>query len=330
MIVTATLLAALALCMAGSFFFSGVEIGTYCLNRVRLRVRNQRGDPAARRLVGLLERPERLVITALIGTNVVDYLATVILVALLVRAGVSHTLTELYATLIGTPLVLMLGGIVPKDIFRRHPDRLMYALSLPIVACQRAAEVTGLVWLFHAIPAWLSRAIDPQGGARPDDALPRARMRAMLHEGAARGGLSAFQRDTIERIMHASQVPVGRVMVPTSRAALVPIDISRDDFLRIARMAHFSRLPVYRGASTNIVGVVSVYDVLTDESARPPIEHAREALFLNVTDTVPIALVRLQQSRQFMAIIRDRRGQTVGLLTMKDLAEEIVGELEVW
>ncbi len=309
---------------------SGAETGVYSLNRVRLRVRAERNDPEARRLAALMTHPESLVATALLGTNVMDYLVAACVTAVLLRATVSSGGAELYATAICTPLVLVLGGIIPKDWFRRDSDRLMYRLAFPLQAALALVRITGLAALLNLLSRRLMRLSDPERAARGDNVLPRARMLGLLQEGAVRGGLSRFQRDVIERVLNISNVRAGGVMIPLARVASVPVDVSRDDFLRVARMAHFSRLPVWRGQPGNVVGIVNVYDVLTEERPVPLAEHVRPPLVLGPADSVPAALVRLQQGRQAMAIVRGRAGQCIGILTVKDLVEEIVGDLEAW
>ena len=138
------------------------------------------------------------------------------------------------------------------------------------------------------------------------------------------------EKDMLERVMNLSRVRLSNVMVPRRRAAIVPIDIPRADLLRIARMAHFSRLPVYRDDPRRIVGIVNVYHVLTDEQERPIAEYVSETTSLRASETVPGALVKMQQARQVMAIVVDRAGNCLGLFTIKDLVEEIVGDLEAW
>ncbi|MBU0641162.1 MAG: DUF21 domain-containing protein [Planctomycetes bacterium] len=324
------LLAGLIAALALSAFCSGTETGIYCLNRVRLRLLSDREEPAARRLAGLMERPQELVIAALLGTNIADYCATVCVTALLLRSVASESAAELYATAILTPLILVFGGIMPKDWFRRDSDRLMYRLALPLAVFARLIRATGVVWLLRQLTRTLVRRIDPRHAAQEASLLPRARTLRLLHEGAARGGLTLFQRETIERVMNISQVRVGSVMIHRQRAATVPIDIGRDDFLRIARMSHFSRLPVWRDDPKRVVGIVNVYDVLSDDEQHAPADLLREALFLQPADSVPAALLELQQARQAMAIVRDRFDNCIGILTVKDLVEEIVGDLEAW
>lgn len=330
MIETCAVLVACAAAVLLSALFSGAETGTYCVNRIKLRIEAERGKRGARRLARLMERPEEIVITTLVGTNVADYLVAVCIAWLLLRAAVSPSLVEVYTTAIGTPLVLVFGGLLPKDWFRRNADWLMPALAEPIAWARRLVRYSGVLWLLREWTHLLIRRLDPKRAAGEAEVLPRARTLSLLREGAVRGGLSAAQREMIERVINISKVPLVKIMIPRARAAVVPASIPRDDLLRIARMAHFSRLPVYRNDPRRIVGIVNVYDILTDAQRRPVADHIRPAVFLRADETVPAALVRLQQGHQPMAIVTDASGDFLGLFTMKDLVEEIIGELEAW
>jgi putative hemolysin len=250
--------------------------------------------------------------------------------ALLLQSAAARNLAEVYATAVLTPLILVFCGVIPKDWFQRRADQLMYPLALPLTGCRRVVRWTGLIWVLSRLTDHLTRWIDSSGVAAETDLLPRARIRRLLSEGAVSGGLSAFQRDTLERVMNISRVRLANIMIPRRRAAIVPIDIPRDELLRIARMAHFSRLPVYRDDPRRIVGIVNVYDVLTDEQEKPIAEYVRPVTALPATDTVPAALLKLQRAREVMGIVTDRAGSCLGLFTMKDLVEEIVGDLEAW
>lgn len=326
----AGLLLGLLLAVAASAFFSGAETGVYSVNPVRLRVRAEHHDAAARRLARLMERPDEMVITALLGTNVADYLASALLAALILRSSASEALTEVYATAILTPVILVYGGIIPKDLFRRENDWLMYAIATPLGWARKAAGATGLVWALRTLTQRLTAWLDPAHAAVSAEALTRVRVRRMLAEGAVRGGLSAFQRDTLERVMTLRDVRVADVMTPRERSAMVPEGISRDDLLRITRMAHFSRLPVYRDDPRRVVGIINVYDVLMDEEKRPIAEYIGPAVFVEHDSTVSAAILKLQETRQGMAIVRNAAGDGIGLFTMKDLVECIVGELQDW
>jgi CBS domain containing-hemolysin-like protein len=277
-----------------------------------------------------MRQPEEVVITMLLGTNVADYLATAFTAALLLHLAVAESLAEVYATLIVTPLILVFGGIIPKDWFRREADWLMYRLALPVEICVRLARATGFVFLLRGLTHLLVRWIDPAHVEAQRSVLPRAQALRLLREGAVHGGLSKLQRDLMDRVVNLSHTSVSSVMVPRSRAALVAKDIPRGDLLRAVRMAHFSRLPIYDGSPTTIIGILNVYDVLTDTDERPIEVHMHEPFRLPASDSVAKALVRMQQARQVMAIVEDAQGRCVGLLTVKDLVQQIVGYIEQW
>jgi putative hemolysin len=331
MITIGLLALGLLLALAASGFFSGTEMGIYSLNGVRLRVHAERGDGAARRLLPLMDRFESLVVTTLVGTNIADYLAAAFTTAALLHLSFADSRAELYATLIVTPALLVFGNIIPKERFRRDADRLMFACSLPLTVWTRIVSLTGLPWLLSRLSRVLIAWLDPRRtAAAAREVLPQARMLELLREGASRGGLSVFQQDTFARVMSLSDTPVARVMVPRPRAATIPVDLARDDLLRIARMAHFSRLPVWKADPTRVIGLVDVFDVLADNHARPVAEHVREVIRVRPDDSVLTALRKLQQAREVMAIVCDRRGRCMGLITIKDLVEEIVGDLPAW
>jgi CBS domain containing-hemolysin-like protein len=274
-----------------------------------------------------MQRPEDLVITTLAAANVGDYIVSASSVALCLYFGASEAWAEVWATLVGTPIVLVLGGILPKDLFQRESDRWMYVLATPLTWTTRALQVIGLIGLLRGIGRLLLRWIEPGRSLSEDVLLPRARVQRMLIEGAAAGGLSKFQRESLERVMDMSQLRVRNFMAPRERCAIVSIDMPRDDLLRIARMAHFSRLPVYRGDPRNVVGLINVYDVLMDDQPRPLRDYVRDILQVPPTETAATALLKLQQQRQIMAAVVDGWGRCQGIFTIKDLVRCVVGEI---
>lgn len=330
MLVTFILISGVLAGIVLNAFCSGTETGVFCLNPVRLRVSAEGGDASARRLEPLMRQPENLVIMTVLGNNVADYVMTACTTALLLATTISAGWAEICAAALVTPLTFVFGAMVPKECFRRQSDRLMPQLSWAVLVSLRLAQATGLVWLLRGLSHTLVRWIDSRGVATQADLLPRARTLQLLREGVARGGLTHLQRDLIERVLNLSDVQVRDVMIPRARAAVASVELPRDEFLRIARMAHFSRLPVYRNDARRIIGVVNVYDVLTDRECRAVVQHVRPPLTLLENESVSAALVKLQRSREAMAIVQDRAGGCSGILTLKDLVEEIVGDLEAW
>ncbi|MBI5865655.1 MAG: DUF21 domain-containing protein [Planctomycetes bacterium] len=331
MMLTALLLAAAALGVLASSFVSAVETGSYVLNRVRLRVLSEQGNARARALAHVMQRPEDLVVALLLANTLVDFLTSNCVLHLLRRGDASAHRAELFTTLIMTPIILVFGGVIPKDLFQREADRWMYPLAQPIRGAVLLGRWVGIVPLMRVLTRALTRWIDPAQAQSDETGVPRMHVRRLLHEGAARGGLTVFQRDTLDRVLNIAQVRVADVMVPRARAAIISLDIGRADFLRVARMAHFSRMPAHQpGDPRRIVGIINVHDVIADLETRPIREYAQPALCVQDGETVPAAMLKLQNSRQVMGVAVDGAGNCVGLFTMKDLVEEIVGGLEVW
>lgn len=325
------LLAGVLLGVALSGVVSAVETGSYVLNRVKLRVLSEQGNPRARALATIMQRPEDLMVALLLANTIADYVATHCLQNLLLQRSIAENRAELITTLILTPILLVFGGIIPKDLFQREADRLMYPLARVTQWAVLLGRMIGVVPLMRWLTRALVRRIDPSQVQTDESGLPRMHVQRLLHEGAARGGLSVFQRDILDRVLNIAQVRVADVMIPRARCALVSADIRREDFLRVARMAHFSRLPMHQpGDPRRVIGIINVYDVIAEESDKPIRECARPAIAIHDAETVSAAMLKLQQNRQVMGIATDGAGHCVGLFTMKDLAEEIVGELEAW
>lgn len=328
--VTILLLAGVFVGLLLTAYFSGSETGVYCLNPIRVMVEAERDVPGARRLAHIIRRQDETVIGTLIGANVADYIVTVCVAALVLRAADSPHQAELYTTAIVTPLVLVFGNVLPKDYARRYSQQVMRWTAPPLLALNRVLRWSGVIWLVRHGTSALMQRLDPDRVRDSEHVFTRARMLSMLREGAVGGGLSLYQQDLIDRIMSLSKVTIGTVMIPHERAATISIDMPREDFLRIARMAHFARYPVWDGHPRRVVGAVAVIDMITDPGQQPIRSHVRQAVHLPESLSVTGALLRLQESRQPMAVVVNRAGDAVGILTVKDLVEEIVGDLDVW
>ena len=315
--------------------FSGSETGLYCVNRLRLRVAAHEKHRRAGRLQKLLTDQAGLLSTTLIGTNLTNYLAPVCLTTVFLSLLHAHPevererLAEFYTTLILTPLVFIFGEAVPKNLFQRHADRLMPLVSSFLGFSRRLFQCTGIISLQKRLADYIARRL--QQGPPPESAFAsRHSLYHMLREGAAAGALSHTQAFILERLHVLQAVRVGAVMVPRSKVAMLPAEARRPEVEARLQATNVSRLPIFRHDSQWVIGVAHVLDLLAApphataaESMRPPLELAPE---LPVID----ALTTLQQKHHRMAIVVDRWGHCVGMVTVKDLVEEIVGELAAW
>ncbi len=326
----------LSLCVLFLFLsgvYSGAETGLYCLNRLRLRLAAHRQEPTARRLQTLMEDQPSLLVTTLLGTNLANYLApaclTVVFLRTLAETPGGERLAEAYTTLILTPVVFIFGEIVPKNLFQRHANRFMPRLAAFLAGSQRLFAATGLV----GVQRWLSQFVarkwhlSPASGAA---LYSRHGLYQMLHEGAAAGAMSRTQVFILERVHLLQSIVLGSVMAPWQRVVTLRSTDTRREAEAALRAGPYARFPVVGNDPRRVVGIVHLLDLLTASPGDRAAEVMRPALELRPELPVVEALSTLQREHRRMAVIVDKWGNAVGIVTVKDLVEEIVGELAAW
>ena len=319
------------LCLVGVAFFCGIEMGLYSLNRLRLRLRVGRsGDSAATTLLELSDHREESIASVLLMQNVMNYFLTVAAISLMWHAaGIQGTHADIMAAVILSPITFVLGDVIPKEWFRTHADRLMYPAARFIKTCTVLMRSTGILWLLKSITRFFTRLAGQEQGELWRGA--RSEMMGLLRETAATGTLTEEQTRMIERVMNLSNVCVGNIMVPRSRVVRLPHDINRKVFEMIVRRHDFSRLPVLTPDRRDVAGILNVYDVLLDNDPNGPIlKRMRPAITISAGTSAMQALLQLRQAHEAMSIVTDPRRGFVGIVTLKDLVEEIFGELAAW
>ena len=306
-------------------FYGGAETGFYCMNQLRLRLRAEAGDAAAGALQRLVSRPQLLISTVLVGTNLGIYAATVLCTQKLREYGLTAR-ADFWSSLILPPIFLICADLVPKSLFQHHADALMYRSYWPL----RASEVVfyPLSWLLR----WVSRL--PQFLLRHRIVQRTAPVtsdsfRFYLSEGAAHGELSSYQRTMAENILRLKSVPVEAAMTPLGKTVMIREDATPEELSRLLRAHRYSRFPVWRGSRDHVVGTLNVLDVVSAE--RPEVRPlTRGVLSVPAGTSVADALALLRRMKQPIAMVTDVAQRTVGIVTAKDLVEEIVGELHAW
>jgi len=314
---TAVLVAA----TGSSALYSGLETGLYVLNKIRLDLRAEAGDRRARFLRRMLAVPNRLLAVLLIGTNLSSYAVTFAVTAMFVLGGHGQA-AEWYALAVATPLLFVFGDTVPKNVFRRLAESLVYRLSWLLAASDVLFNVTGLSPLVRGVSRLLMLPL------RRRQRTSDERLSAIFAEGRASGVLTHMQAVMVDRVMHIADITLADVMVPMDKVVSIRGDTARSELIPLVRQSSYSRLPV-RDEAGRVVGVLDIYDVLTDEQVARPAERMTEPLTLPETTTVTEALYRMQRGHKMMAVVQSAE-RPVGIVTVKDLVEEIVGELEEW
>jgi putative hemolysin len=312
--------------VAGSFLCSGMEIGYYTMNRLRLRVAAAGGARAAVILHRLTEQPDRVLTGLLVGNNIFNYLSTLGVTTLLVRAEVGEVMVVVISAAIVTPALLIFAEALPKDVFRVEADTLMPRLAGALRGWLAILSATGV----PALLSVLARAIGRTAGAAQDDLTrdARARVAALLKEGAFHGLLSASQTTLLDRALIFSRATVADEMTPWSAARPVRASASAREAAR--RMAGEWAPVIDAGGAGAPVGVVRRLDLLlADAGGGAVASHMRPLVSLGAGTPLHEAAGQLARGQVGLGVVM-RGGRPAGIVTLGDLAEPLTGDLAGW
>jgi len=311
---------------------NGMETGLYRLNRVRLRLEAEKGNRRARILRDLLRDLPGQIVVCLVIYNGGAYLTTIMVTTLVANAGWVESLiaVEVIATAILTPLLFVFTDVTPKSLFALEADRWAYPLAGPMRWAHRVLRGIGLVPVLKGVSALMLRIARRRAGGQASTFTPRQRLQAVIREGLAEGVISGYQGQLAEQVLALRDKTVGEVMISMKQAAAVPVDVTQARFARELGRHSYSRLPVYENHRANVVGIVHINDVLAQEGFDVAAAVRREVVRLTPETAVSVALFRMRGERAAMAVVGDAKGRAIGILTVKDLVEEIVGDLAAW
>ena len=313
--------------LIGSALYSGLETGAYRLNRVRLQIFEHQGRRSAHTLGRLLHQRVVLLSTLLIGNNTANYLGTVGLTVILQQWGWSDGKVILFNVLMITPLILVFGETLPKDLFAAYSDKLMYRFAAFLQGSRWLFTLTGILPLVVAFSHLLTRLL---GGQRLNALHPRRQVHALVQEGVGHGVLSDAQSAIVERVLALSKLRVADEMVPWKRVIKVRVSDPQSVLWDLADRTSFSWFPMV-DRSGQAVGLIRVRDALVHQPALcPPLRDLMTPV-QSIDAATPLreALSMIQTQRLAMAIVT-RQGKPVGIVTIKDLLEPITGELVSW
>ena len=323
------LVIALIACLVVQAFFSASEIALVSADDLKVRAESEGGHERSRVLSQLLVNRDRLLALTLTGTNLATVIAAVVLTSFLHQLG-PHLVY--LAPFILTPLTLVLGESIPKllTLTNPHAYALFAARPLRLLA-------TVLVPLLY-VETLMSRFLRRLAGVPPDaesvflsrDDLARLmRRRPSDASEQPHDGILPVERQMISRIFRFSQADARKAMVPLVGVDAIPEETSLAGAIETVRREGFSRIPVFRRRITDIVGVVHVFDLLqAPDLSRPVSDVMRPVSYFPESMPLDDALVAMQRTGENLAVIVDEYGGAAGILTLEDLIEEIVGDIE--
>ncbi len=331
---------AVLICLVLSAFYSGSETALVSVNKIRINQLVESENTKAGIIHRLVESPQRMLALTLVGTNLANVLIAQFGEGLVSRGfpNLTVSLQGAIATVGITTLLLIFGEILPKTIFRVKAD----ALALRYAYLLRLSEwvLAPLIYFVQTLTQFIVKPGD-KGSSRPSPDAQREELRLLATMGERSGNLYTDQRRMIHSLLNLQDRTVEQVMVPLVDIVAIEKNTRCEDFLQIAADSGFSRIPVYEERIYNIVGVVNLLDVIYndvesetasnshDESDTLPetVEpFIRKVLHVPESKNINALLKEIQHTRHTMVFAVDEYGGTVGLVTIEDLVEEIVGE----
>ncbi len=322
MILTALLIIIFSLLFQA--FFAGSEMAIISCNRVKLRHKAEMGERRARLVQRFLEHPENFLATTLVGYNVAVVIGSCVLNNLLSRYAPPGT-ENILSLIILWPLVLIVGQIVPMASGRQQANRLSLSVAYPL----RIAYYILFPIVFSA--SLLARGISTiltGKHTRKNPFVSREEIELLVKESHESGFLKQEEREMIEEIFDFGERTVREAMIPLIDVVAAPETASVAELTGLIANSGHSRIPVYRKRIDDIVGTVSATDLTGlpgDSTARGIM---RSPYIIPESVSLEVVLKDLQRNRKHIAIVVDEYGGVSGILTLEDIIEEIVGEIE--
>ncbi len=308
-------------------FFSGSETAIISANQAKLRLLASKGDRRAKLALKLLGKSEELLATTLVGTNIAEVTGVTLATWLIARWVPTGWNESLIATLIMTPVILVCAELMPKCIFRAQADSIALHIAGPLGMAQRLLYVIiAIVSRITRMLLWLTR----RSGNSVGSEVTRRELQALAQIGEEHGVFAPQTRLMLQSAFDLSDRLVGTVMVPLKRMVAVPADATVEQIEELTARTGYSHFPVYQDRPDNIVGIVNLTDVMYGSaSADSPIESAvrREVTRIAPNKSVGALLTEFRYSQVPLAIVVDKDGRALGLLSPQDLLEEIVGTI---
>ena len=294
-------------------FFSGSEIALVSADRFKLRADADRGRRGSAIALQMLQQPTRMLGTCLVGTN----LCAISIATIGTQLILQHTSVHpSFAFLLVVPFTLTLGEMVPKAVYQHHADTLVPYVVLPLQLLSWV--LAPVLWIFDAITRTAN-------GERP---VTRADIQVLL-DATNDPKLTAADKAMIRRVFAFTEAVVEDAMVPLTHVVAVAGETSIAEAAECMIQSGHSRLPIYEDRVDDISGVVLHQDLMNENDwSKKVAEIARTPLFVPETKRVDHLLLDLRRARLRMAVAVDEYGGSVGIITVEDLLEEIVGEIE--
>ena len=317
-------LVVLVILLALSAFFSSAETALTTVNRLRVRALVDDGDARAITLSKVIDDPGKLLSAILIGNNIVNISASSI--ATLLATEFFGSAGAGIATGVMTLLVLIFGEVTPKTMASLKAEKIALSYARTIYALM--VILTPLILILDLLSGGILRlfGVDPD---KRDDSVTEEDLRTIVEAGHEDGVLEPEEHKMINNVFDFGDHQAKDIMVPRVDMCFLKLDATYEDFMELYRAEKFTRIPVYEETRDNVIGILNVKDLLLyDRNQEFHVkDFLREAYYTYEFKNTSELLMEMRKNSISIAIVLDEYGATVGLVTLEDLLEEIVGDI---
>ena len=318
----------------GNAIFVAAEYALVTARRSRLEEAAQNGSRAARTALTLMDEPTRFISTVQVGITLFSIMLGAVgepLISGYFDAWLSHAIAFTLAFVILTYVSVVLGELVPKALALGRGDVIARALAIPLDALARAFHP--IVWIFQRSADYVARLFGVEPA--PAGLLPHTREDIRMSVAAAEdvGEIEEAEEEMLYKVFDFADKEAHDVMVPRPEVVAISVDLPPEECLAAVIDSPFTRYPAYRGSVDDIVGVLHVRDLFSalNDRGLAQVEVAellRQPYFIPETKDLGALLADFRRTKQHMAVVVDEYGAMQGIVTLEDLLEEIVGEIE--
>jgi CBS domain containing-hemolysin-like protein len=302
-------------------FFSGSEIGVVSADQMKLRHDAAKGSRGAKLALEMLKKPEWLLSTTLVGTNIAVVSNTTIVTALMIELFGEQN--SWLAIILVAPLIWIFGEIVPKSIFQQRANTITpRAIFLLRLFSYMFYPILTVFTLITRLLTWSS------GQKTQNPFILREEILTTLQMPVAEGDIQPVEKDMIQRIFSFSETTAYEVMIPLIDVAAIEQGVTCGEAIALAHAEAHIRLPVYAARVDKVVGVLNALELLDVEPHKPIKSFIRDVRFVPPSKDISELLLDLRKDGDTVAVVVDEFGGAAGLVTMEDIMEEVVEEME--
>lgn len=309
-------------CLLAEGFFSGSEIGVVSADRVKLRHAAAKGSRGARLALKMLDRPEWLLSTTLVGTNIAVVTNTTMTTALMIQLfgeGGSWLAVVLVA-----PLIWVFGEIVPKSIYQQHADAITPRVIFPLRLCSYL--FFPILVVFSQLTRMLAMLLGDKTSERNPFTL-REEISMLMQMSSDGGDIRSHEKTMIRRLFDFEETAVREVMMPLIDVVGIEQDASCGEAIRVAKEQSHKRLPVYAQRVDQVVGVLDTLELLGVGEDTPIKQFVKPADYVPGSKSIQALLQEMQREHQLLSVVVDEFGGAEGIVTLEDIVEEIVEDI---